>query len=113
MRETYRIVWAPIALEDLEGILDYLTDHTSPETAERVGTKLLRRIEKLSQHPQRCRVVPELRDVGVADYRELIERPYRVFFRVSGKRVAIVGVLDGRRDLHELLLARALAHPRG
>lgn len=109
MSDEYRLVWAPIALHDFEGILGYLADRESPKVAERVGAKLLARVQRLSKHPSRCRIVPELRDVGVRDYRELIVRPYRVFFRLRVSRVEIVGVLDARRDLHELLVARALA----
>lgn len=42
------------------------------------------------------------------EYRELIVAPYRILFQIVGQMVAILGVLDGRRDLSELLLTRAL-----
>jgi hypothetical protein len=46
--------------------------------------------------------------VGVREYRELILAPYRVFFRLTRRSVDIVGMLDGRRDLEEILLRRYL-----
>jgi len=53
--------------------------------------------------------VPELKDVGITDYRELISAPYRIFYRITGRVVSILGVLDGRRDLEEILIHRAIA----
>jgi plasmid stabilization system protein ParE len=52
--------------------------------------------------------VPELKSVGVTEYRELIVSPYRVFFRIYENEVGVVGVLDGRRDLEETLIRRAM-----
>jgi plasmid stabilization system protein ParE len=105
---SYRIEWAPTALLDLEEILDYVTIHNSSESAARVGTKILARVASLSEHPQRRRVVPELQEFGVRDYREAIVPPYRVCFRLTRRTVGIVGVLDGRRDLAEILIQRYL-----
>ena len=42
------------------------------------------------------------------DFRELIVGPYRIFFRVDGSIVGIVGVLNGRRDVEEVLATRGL-----
>ena len=49
-----------------------------------------------------------MRSVGVVEYRELIVAPYRVFFWINAKDVGIIGVLDGRRDLEETLIRRAM-----
>ena len=51
--------------------------------------------------------MPELRDAGV-QYRELIERPWRVAYRIEPERIFIVAVLDARRDLQTLLLERLI-----
>ncbi len=42
------------------------------------------------------------------EYRELIAAPYRIFYRITGKVVSLLGVLDGRRELEEMLVNRAL-----
>lgn len=108
MAESYEVVWASNAIRDLDDILDYVASAQSADGAERLYRKILPRIDKLSRFPKRCRLVPELRRVGVREYRELVVSPYRILFRVFGKTVAILGVLDGRRDLSELILKRAL-----
>ena len=39
-------------------------------------------------------------------YRELIEPPWRIVYRIESESVLVLGVLDGRRDLKSLLLER-------
>jgi plasmid stabilization system protein ParE len=104
----YRILWAPIAAQDLDDIIDYIAAQEGPDAAVRVYDKVKKRTKTLSTHPKRCRIVPELRLVGVMEYRELIVSPYRVFFRIDEQDVGIIGVLDGRRDLEETLIRRAM-----
>jgi plasmid stabilization system protein ParE len=104
----YRILWAPIAAQDLDDIIDYIAAQDGPDAAVRVYDKVKKRTRTLSTHPRRCRIVPELRSVGVMEYRELIVSPYRVFFRIDGQDFGIIGVLDGRRDLEETLIRRAM-----
>ena len=103
-----RLRWAPIAVDDLEGILDYLAVEAGGDTAAEIGSRILAKIATLARFPERCRVVPELKRVGVRDFRELIVGPYRIFFRIDGSIVGIVGVLDGRRDVEEVLAARGI-----
>ena len=58
--------------------------------------------------PNRDRIPPELRTVGVDQCRELIFKEYRIIYQVRGKNVFIHCVLDRRRDLQELLEQRLL-----
>ncbi len=108
MPDRFRIEWAPIALGDLDEILEYVAARDSVDAAGRVYEKLRDRIERLVTQPQRCRIPPELGKLGVTEYRELVVAPYGVFFRIRGRVVGIVGVLDRRRDIEELLLQRVL-----
>ena len=108
MPDRYHVAWAPIAKADLDEILGYIAARDCVDAAIHVYDKLMDRIEKLVSHPDRCRIPPELSKLGVTDYRELAVAPYGVLFRVRGKTVGIVGVLDRRRDLEELLLQRVL-----
>jgi len=108
MPEAFKVVWAPVALDDLEEILDYIATRDSPDAAAHIAAKLLKRIDTLASLPARCRVVPELRALGVRDYRELLVKPYRIVFRLERRSVGLVAVVDGRRDLEELLIQRAL-----
>jgi toxin ParE1/3/4 len=101
-----RIVWSQAALDDYEDVIDFVVDRDGIEHAERLHRKVHPAILALSNSPERCRVVPELKALGVTVYRELIVPPYRVAFRIRGRDVVVLGIFDGRRDLEEVLLSR-------
>lgn len=104
----YEILWAPAAVSDLADIVGYIAVEEGPAAADRVYERIIERIACLSLHPARCRVVPELREIGVTQYRELIVAPYRVLFKITTRVIGVIGVLDGRRDLAELLIRRTI-----
>lgn len=108
MDDRYEVVWSPSAIRDLDDIIDYIAASKGTDAAAQLYTNIVARVSTLAQLPMRARMVPELKQVGIRDYRELIFSPYRIPFRVSGKVVAVLGVFDGRRELSELLLKRAL-----
>lgn len=108
MGEDFEIFWSPSAIRDLDDILDYVATSRGADAAERIHASIVQRVSTLSRAPSRARVVPELKDAGIRDYRELNFTPYRIPFRIAGKVVAVLGVFDGRRELGELLLKRAL-----
>ncbi len=108
MADKYKILWAPAVIDDLDGILDYLAAREGPEAAINLYGKISSRIDALFLYPMRCRVVPELEQFGIRAYRELIARPYRIFIRVKPRTVSIIGIIDGRRDLEELLIHRIM-----
>jgi toxin ParE1/3/4 len=41
-------------------------------------------------------------------WREIVARPYRILYRVSGDTVTVLAAFDGRRDLEDVLLERLL-----
>ncbi len=95
-------------MQDVESILDYIVAHDGHIAATRVLDLIVNRAEQLVENPQRGRVVPEIREIGIVDFREMIERPFRICYRVYSREVVIVSVLDGRRDLERILIDRAM-----
>jgi toxin ParE1/3/4 len=108
MPEAFTIEWSDVAFADLDAIIEYVAHEDSVDAARRMYAKLIERVASLAALPLRCRTVPELRAIGVVEFRELLVGPHRVCFRLYGHVVAVVAVLDGRRDLAELLMDRAL-----
>jgi plasmid stabilization system protein ParE len=92
---------------DLEELVSYIAAE-STTTAERVLRKLESRAEGLKSTPARGRVVPELAHFGIRGWRELIVRPYRIVYRIDESAVHVLAVLDGRRELQDLLLERLI-----
>ncbi len=101
----HHVIWSAAAADDLEAIIDFIAGDSADE-ALRVLERLRLRTQRLTTLASRGRIVPELRDEGIAIYRELLERPWRIIYRLDGDRVLVLAVLDGRRDLVDLLLER-------
>ena len=107
---SFDVVWSSAAVGDLDGVISFI-EMESADRALHVWTTLKRRIETLSRFPLRGRLVPELKAIGLDLYRELIVYPYRVLFRIQGRKVLVLGVFDGRRDLEEMLFERLTRDP--
>ncbi len=96
------------AEDDLFEIYQYVSKHDSVSRAEKLLDKLEEACLSLSQLPNRGHVPPELERVAVYDYLEIHYKPYRIIYQIISNRVFIHCVLDGRRDLQELLQKRLL-----
>ena len=101
----YTVEWAIAARDDLDVIVSYIAED-SVINALKVVERIETRAETLATLPMRGRVGPELRWHGVMTFQELIERPWRLIYRIEARRVVVVSVLDGRRNLEDLLLDR-------
>lgn len=105
-----RVVWSDAATLDLLRIASWIAAE-SPTDAAIVLTRLRKRAATLAAVPARGRVVPELTFFGISVLREVVERPYRVVYRISERTIYVVGVFDGRRELEDVLLERLTASP--
>ena len=104
----YEVLLADKAERDLEAIRDYIAETDSPASAHRVLDVLLEVVTTLERFPERGSHPRELLALGHVEYRQIVRKPWRVFYRVSGKRVYIVLIADGRRDMRSLLAQRLL-----
>ena len=105
MNKKYRVVWANIAANDLKSIIDYIADD-SPSNAFKIFKNIKQKASNLYLFPERGRIVPELQDQGILQYRELIISPWRLLYRISAKNVYVLAVLDSRRNIEDILLKR-------
>jgi len=108
MPKAYEIEWTETARNDLNELVDYIA-LDSIDNAMRINDTLISKVDSLKYFPNRGRIVPELRKFGIANYREVIITSYRIFFRIENNlKVIILGILDGRRDLVQILFQRVL-----
>ena len=103
--EAYEIVFAPIAREDLRGILLWL-EKEAPEKVSEWYAAIKADIQSLGQMPERCPKAPENGLWGEVELRQLLFQgypsKYRIIFSVSETRVRILSIRHGaRRYLHE------------
>jgi toxin ParE1/3/4 len=97
------------AEKDLEEIFNYIAEFDSPGNANHVLSQLLKVTDSLATFPERGSYPKELLALGIREYRQAFFKPYRLMYRVIGKRVFIYLLVDGRRDMQSLLSRRLLA----
>ena len=105
MNKKYDVVWSNIAEIDLKNIVDYIADD-SPPNALKIFKRLKQKASSLYTFPERGRIVPELRDQGILQYREFLIPLWRILYRISEKSVLVLSILDSRRNIEDILLKR-------
>lgn len=96
------------AERDLLDICRYVALNDAPAKAEKLLDNLETVIESLETLPQRGHCPPELERIGMMEYREVFFKPYRVIYRIADREVRVYAIIDGRRDLPDLLQERIL-----
>lgn len=109
MNQTQAVIWTQQARHDLLGIVQYIKNH-NPQNAAAIAEQIKNKTLELNLLPERGRIIPELQTQGIFHYRELIAAPWRILYKHVGNEVFILGVIDLRRNLEDLLLDRLIAH---
>ena len=105
----YEVLITQGAERDLEEIYDHIAEFDSPAKAAYVLERLLEVVERLGMFPERGPHPKELQALGIREYRQAYFKPYRLIYRIFGKRVVIYLIADGRRDMQTLLSRRLLS----
>ncbi len=86
-----RVHWTNNALKHLLDIYEYISQN-SPFYAERMVDRLTKRSEQIASFPMSGRNVPEY---SAEDIRELIEKPYRIIYRIKPDQIDVLAVVRG------------------
>ena len=105
---TYTVLLSGEAEQDLLDLYSYVAHYDAPEKASQLLAKIEKTIAALDTMPLRGHRPLELERIGVMEFREIFFKPYRVIYEVSGSEVIVHCVLDGRRDMVDLLQERLL-----
>jgi toxin ParE1/3/4 len=90
-----RVNWTNSALNHLLSIHDYAAQN-SKVYADRLVDRITRRSEQIGVFPESGRTVPEY---GREDIREVIERPYRIIYRIKEDQIDVLAVLHGTQRM--------------
>ena len=90
-----RVHWTHTAVAHLLAIYEHIAQD-SPLYAQRTIDRLTRRSEQIAVFPQSGRMVPEYE---APDLREVIERPYRIIYRIQAEQIDILAVVHGAQLL--------------
>ncbi len=105
MSTKYNVVWGSVAEKDLKKIIEYMAED-NPRNALNILKKNRKQASDLYSLPERGRIVSELYDQGITQYRELIIVPWRLIYRISEQEVYVLSVIDSRRNVEDILMKR-------
>ena len=100
-----KIKWTLFAQTDLEEIAEYIAEDSKETALEKVG-QIQIEVNRLKRFAKQGRIIPELEKIGVLPYRELILHPWRIMYRAEKEIIYIIAVIDGRRNVEDILLRR-------
>jgi len=103
-----QIIWSQDAGDDLCEIIAYIRDTTGKKTAREIYCRIIEHVEKIVIFPESGRIIPELLSMGIVDIREVIEAPWRIFYRIRGDQIQILSVVDGRRNVGDILYKKMI-----
>ena len=92
-----KVYWTRNAIKHLTNIYEYVALN-SPTYARRMVDRITHRSEQISTQPFSGRKVPEYE---TEDIRELIEKPYRIIYRLKQDQIDVLAVIHGAQLLPE------------
>lgn len=90
------LVLTKSALEDFEALQHYYADQGVPQIGKRFVEDILQAAERLLEHPDSGRKVPEFDEEQI---RELIFPPYRVVYLRETSLISIIRIWREERNL--------------
>ena len=94
-----KVQWTDTALGHLLAIHDYVAQD-APLYARALVDRITARSKQVGQFPRSGRTVPEYEDEAV---REVFEGSYRIIYELLPKRVDVLAVIHGARELPDRL----------
>jgi toxin ParE1/3/4 len=104
----YKVIIDPLAKVDLKEIFLYIATNDSVQSANKLLDALEETCYKLEKYPDRGHIPPELRTTGIKSYLEIHYKHYRIIYEIENNLVYVHSVIDGRRNIQEILSNRFL-----
>lgn len=104
----FKVIFDPQAKLDLREIFLYVAVNDNIQSANKLLDALEETCYKLEKYPDRGHIPPELRTTGIKSYLEIHYKPYRIIYEIENNLVYVHSVVDGRRNIQEILSNRFL-----
>jgi len=89
------IIWTDPGISELDEIADYIA-LDNPEAARDLVRRVFNHVVQLADHPASGSRPSELKG---SRYRQIIEPPCRIFYRIDGDSVVILYIMRSERPL--------------
>jgi toxin ParE1/3/4 len=97
-----QVIWTEPAVADLDAIADFIA-LDKPAAASALVQRVLEHVDQLAAHPLSG---SKPRELGASAYRQIVEPPCRIFYRVDGDRVLVLHVMRSQLRLRRSNLRR-------
>jgi len=95
------------AKNDLREIVKYVSKN-NPMNAINILKRIENRINSLTHFPEKGAYVPELLQNNIKDYRQLIESPWRIIYKIDNDIVNVLLIIDSRRNTQDILMEKLI-----
>jgi len=107
MSSECRILWTQSARDDLMDIAKYIARDSIDIALKKIAL-IEEKVNSLRYFPKEGKNVPELEEYNEEEYKQIIVYPWRVIYSLKKDIVYILIVIDGRRDLQDILYKKLM-----
>ena len=98
----YKIMYAPRALEDLQGIKTYISVNFGRDKAKDCVRELTKTVRQLERFPEEGQRLEELLDYPTDFYCWFV-KPNYIFYRIDEDTIRIIRILNEKQDFLQIL----------
>ena len=106
-KKNYTINVSKSAKNDLREIIKFIATN-NPTNALNIFNRIEARIKSLEKFPEKGAYVPELLKHNIKDYRQLIESPWKIIYKIDNDIVNILIIIDSRRNTQDILIEKLI-----
>ena len=104
----HKIIWSKDAGDELVDIISYIKYNTGNITAKKINDKIMNEVERISENPEGRRIAPLLREFGINHIHQFNISPWIIYYKLENNKMEIVSIIDGRRNLEEILYKKIM-----
>jgi len=97
------VIWSKDAADELAEIISYIKNHSGKITASNIYKKITGKVNDASENAAGRRIAPLLKELGIVDIHQINVNPWVIYYRVENETMKIISIIDGRRNLEEIL----------
>jgi toxin ParE1/3/4 len=94
--------------EEFIEIISWYKYNVGKNVAQRIYLKIKSQIKKIKDMPGMGKAVQILKDIGINDYRQIVQDHWIIYYKVDGQIINIISIIDGRRNLEEILYKKII-----
>lgn len=102
------IIWSKDAGDELAEIISYIKHHAGKISAKKIYAKIIDAVEQISENAEGRRLSPLLKQFGINYVHQVNIHPWILFYKVEENRMEIISLIDGRRNIEEILYKKML-----